>query len=262
MRTRASAAVTAPTPQQWQTWWTALVARTTRELGRTAAGGGGPWAPGAHRDLTPAGLTRGTLEATVRAAGRGRAVELAYREHADEARQARVDVDGLEQARAATTSGTLAPLAWTGRVSLAAAGPDVRLDLTLPWGRLRLRARVVGDRLESELVVRGRGLWRPLAAVGLRLVRQPLRTELERATGRAAAAVGRVARDPDAAARADGGPVDQLGDVLGEVVGEVVDDRPLDAGAGGALQRALDLSWLRSPVTILRHLRRAPRDRS
>ncbi len=257
----------APAPAQWQAWWSGLVTRVTAEVAPDGADAPGDeaWRPGARRDLTPPGLTRGVLEGAVQAAGRGRAVELVYREHADAARQARVDVDGLEQPRSATTSGALAPASWTGKAAMAAAGPDVRLDLTLPWGRLRLRARVVGDRLESELVLRGRGLWRPLAAVGLRLARAQVLAELERATERAAAAVGRVAQDPRAAAGADGGPDDGLDVVLGEVLHDAPGggdgDGPRAPGAGWSLDRALDLSWARSPVTILGHLRRPPEDR-
>lgn len=249
MKARASAPVTAPGARQWQDWWSVVVTRVVEPDGTD--GSERRWRPGARVDLTPAGLTRGAVDATVRTVKRRRAVTVVYREHADAAREGQVDVDGMEELHTVTTRGSLEPVRWTGEASFAVAGPVLRLDVTLPWGRLQVRARIVTDRqatdrLDTEIVVRGRGSWRPLAAVGLRLGREQLQAELARATTAAAAALTRVARDPGAGTR----PGDELDDLIDG----------LSAGsAGTTAQTALDLSWLRSPVTMLRHARRPPK---
>lgn len=221
MYARAEVPITWPSEEDWRIWWghqmRDLEEITLDENGVVREPGAGPPAPlepvfrlrsGPH--LAPGAAYRAVLPLAPRTridvglAGEPRD-RVALVRFAQDGRRGRAEIaiDGLDRPREITTTSSLRPLRWEGRVA-----PERHALVT---GRVRLRwaggsvsMRVVpaldgdGERLQVRVQAHGRGLWRvPVALLGT-AVGSPFRRAVRTLAEDSANVITGIALDPRA----------------------------------------------------------------
>lgn len=206
--------------------------------------------------------------------GADRAFGVTYQEHAEPSRGAAVQIDALDDLGVGHLVSTLRYLAADGWFAPHQTEIGV-LNVTLDWAHITVSVSRTVDgpstfggggesgTLRVDLEITGRGAWRPVLAPLLRVGRGQLQRSLSSAVTEVAAGVNAQVSGARPGGAADRAEVDE------EAEGELPSDTELhpedDIRTDDELDLfrldddAVDLSWLASPVAILRKGIRAGR---